>query len=717
MKLCLGCMRQIQDRESACPYCGFDERRNRQEAYYLKPGTVIAGRYIVGKALHYDGFIITYIGWDAKNKCRVSIQEYMSSDFATRVEGDKEVTIYSGDAQEEYMKGFTLFLNEGNAMQKLPGITGIAAVCDCCAENATGYLITEYLSGKTLKDILSTGKRFTFEQAEQLLMPLLQSLSVLHQAGIMHYDIAPQNILLTDDGTARLINFGSARFVTTAKSRSLAVLVKQGYAPEEQYRTHGEKGSWSDVYAIAAVFYHMITGAVPEESIKRGVQDNLKEPSKYGVDIPKSAENALMNALNVYTKDRTKTIQQFCQELKDKNVRRIQVKKKDGEKSWKAKKLVIAALAAAVAAGGAAAVCKTRSTSLHREAEGTYMLSPTKLNEAFTAQEGEQAVISELAELGFQKDKVKFVYEYSPDSEQDRIFETEPSDQVLLTDEILEQEVSVCIGSSKYVSIDSEDMKRLQTKKIGKAKRILKKKYGFQTIQKVDNEDYDDGTVGTVYDIKGNFSSKTSCRETVTIVCARGSRESYEERVPELIGTDYDQYVQTGRIKPVRIDVFGTGWGTVKDGTIVDTSKQAGETIITGGPDGEEFICYVWNQNPDLASLTADNVEQELGKAGIKVQEGEAQYSSSVAQGKLIFDSTKLIESQKEVAVYHKSLGAQPEPVQENQSQELDSSRQPAGNPQQPAGNSQQQPAVNSPAQPKDDPKPEDDHTLEEVLN
>lgn len=128
---------------------------------------------------------------------------------------------------------------------------------------------------------------------------------------IIHCDIAPETIMLTKDGQVKLLDFGATRYVTTANSKSLAIILKQGYAPEEQYRSQGQRGPWTDVYALGAVLYRLLTGKVPEESVERALDDELQEPSKLGVSLPISVENALMNALNVYQKDRTSSASVF----------------------------------------------------------------------------------------------------------------------------------------------------------------------------------------------------------------------------------------------------------------------------------------------------------------------------------------------------------------------------------------------------------------------
>ena len=156
MKLCLGCMEQMEDSVTTCPHCGFNEAAFTQESYYLTPGTIVGGKYILGKVVKYGGYTVTYIGMDAEKNQKVMIKEYLPSEFSTRSAGEKEVTIYSGDALELFNQGLTTFLNEANRIQHLENPKGIAKVYDCVAENDTGYVISEYVEGQTLKELMES---------------------------------------------------------------------------------------------------------------------------------------------------------------------------------------------------------------------------------------------------------------------------------------------------------------------------------------------------------------------------------------------------------------------------------------------------------------------------------------------------------------------------------------------------------------------------------
>lgn len=365
MKICMGCMNQVSDNDKICPACGYDQSNVREKSYYLDPGTIIGGKFIVGKALEYGGYTVKYLGFDAEAQHKVIISEYLPSDFSTRSDGESEVTIYSGDAYEQFSHGLETFLNEGNKIQQLADTQGVAKVYDCIAENDTGYVISEYLVGTTLKEVLDTGKVYKPEEAKQFISQILIGLIKVHPLDIIHCDISPETIVVTAEGEIKLMDFGATRYVTTANSKSLAIILKQGYAPEEQYRSRGVRGPWTDVYALGAVMYRMITGKVPVESVDRALLDELKTPTQLGISIPQNIENAMMNALNVYQKDRTPSAQVFLEELNSAQVKRIHVKNKKNDvgkfPKW-AKGLVAVLACVIVGVGGVVTYQKMTDT-------------------------------------------------------------------------------------------------------------------------------------------------------------------------------------------------------------------------------------------------------------------------------------------------------------------------------------------------------------------
>lgn len=333
MKYCMGCMEQYEDEYQVCPHCGYVEGTTAEESYYMEPGTILNKHYIVGKVIGTGGFGTTYIGWDYELGRKVAIKEYLPKEFSTRVKGAEDITVYPGEKEEQFQAGIEKFIEEAGRLVKFKSIPGIVKFYNCFEENKTAYIIMEYLEGETLKEYLVRNREerldtdtvycaMPYGEARKIMDSLLDALEAVHKEGIIHRDIAPDNVFITKEGNVKLIDFGSSRFATTRHSRSLTVLIKEGYAPQEQYRSRGDQGPWTDVYSVAATFYTMVTGRIPQDAMEREGNDEVKPPSKLGVKgIPKHVENAVMNALNRKIEDRTQSCEEFKEQLSDENTK------------------------------------------------------------------------------------------------------------------------------------------------------------------------------------------------------------------------------------------------------------------------------------------------------------------------------------------------------------------------------------------------------------
>lgn len=314
-RLCMGCM-GIYDKEyDICPHCGYIYGTPAREAYHIPPGSSLCERYIVGRVLGFGGFGITYIGYDTILQKKVAVKEYLPSEFSTRTPQQQAVTVYPGESEEQFKAGLNKILDEARRLAKFADEPNIVHIYDCFESNNTAYIIMEYLDGESLKERMGRDGKLTVEEALPIIFSVLSALKRVHADEIIHRDIAPDNIYMLKTGEIKLLDFGAARYATTQHSKSLSVILKPGYAPEEQYRSRGDQGSWTDVYALAATFYKLITGITPEDAMERSVKDTVKEPSKLGIAISKPVETALMNAMNVKIEDRTQTAEEFEAEL------------------------------------------------------------------------------------------------------------------------------------------------------------------------------------------------------------------------------------------------------------------------------------------------------------------------------------------------------------------------------------------------------------------
>ncbi len=324
MERCLGCMEVCS--EAQCPGCGYVQGTPPKEIYHLKPGTVLYGKYTVGKVLGYGGFGVTYIGWDNTLERKVAIKEFLPGDFSTRMPGDTLLTVYEGEAMEKFAVGLERFTQEAQRLARFNGIPGIVSIYDTFIENNTGYIVMELLEGQTVKEMLRETRVLPFEKANDIIKAVLSVLREVHKSGIIHRDISPDNIFVTKNGEIKVIDFGAARYAASLHSKGFSVVLKPGYAPEEQYRSRGNQGPWSDVYAVAATYYKLLTGQTIPDAMKRVAGDRLKPPSSHGAVLPKSAENAIMNALIVDADQRTRSAEDFLRALESDAVERTKGK-------------------------------------------------------------------------------------------------------------------------------------------------------------------------------------------------------------------------------------------------------------------------------------------------------------------------------------------------------------------------------------------------------
>ena len=312
--LCPHCMREIQKNgKGTCPYCGFDDTYAPELTHQLRPFTVLNGKYLVGSVLGEGGFGITYIGYDLNLELRIAIKEFYPNGFCRRESSvTNTLSSYGGSQGESFEKWRSRFVKEAKSLAKCTNLSGIVGVKDFFEENNTAYIVMEYLEGQTLKEYLNRqGGKLPVGQALQALEPVMVSMSQVHRAGIIHRDISPDNIMITTDGMMKLLDFGAAVDLMKEEERSLSIMLKPGYAPEEQYRTKGKLGPWSDVYALAATIYKCITGITPPEAMERMREDHLAAPGSLGINMPPSVEAALLKGMSVYADNRYQTMDEF----------------------------------------------------------------------------------------------------------------------------------------------------------------------------------------------------------------------------------------------------------------------------------------------------------------------------------------------------------------------------------------------------------------------
>ena len=279
----------------------------------LKKDSILDGRYIVQDVLGQGGFGITYKALDFRTSQEVAIKEYFPTEYVVR-ETSHRVLSRNQETLDQYNKGKSMFLREADALYQFNGSPNVVHVYRYFEERGTNtaYYVMDYVRGVTLAQYLKDrGGRLTWEEVWELLLPLTNTLPMIHERGIIHRDIKPQNILITDDHVPILIDFGAARHTYGVQSKSLGVILTPGFAPLEQYTSGGNQGPWTDVYAFAATLYTCITGRAPVASVDRTLQDSLQTPEELGITIPYYAESTLIKALAVHAEDRFQSMNEF----------------------------------------------------------------------------------------------------------------------------------------------------------------------------------------------------------------------------------------------------------------------------------------------------------------------------------------------------------------------------------------------------------------------
>ena len=225
------------------------------------------------RVLGHGGFGITYLGWDLHLDMAVAIKEFLPTDLVVR-EGGLSVLPRTESDREDYEWGLDRFLDEARILARFKH-HNIIQVHRFFRAHGTAYIVMEYAEGDTLGDYLDGKGTLLQRDIEDIVFPLLEGLGMVHGASFLHRDIKPANIIIRDDGSPVLIDFGAARQAIGIKSRSVTSIVTPGYAPIEQYSTKGNQGPWTDIYALGGVAYKCLTGHAPVDAAERVQDDRL----------------------------------------------------------------------------------------------------------------------------------------------------------------------------------------------------------------------------------------------------------------------------------------------------------------------------------------------------------------------------------------------------------------------------------------------------------
>ena len=313
-RICYGCMQEKISEKGICPHCGFDNATYMVPKDHLPPKTPLNGKYLLGKALGQGGFGITYLALDMQLQIPVAIKELFIRKVNYRSQ-TRTVSI-SPSGRNSFDLHKQRFLKEARILASFNEADneGIVQVRDFFEEGGTAYMVMEYLQGSTLKDYVSKKGKLTFDETMSVLTPVFHALTKIHEFGVIHKDIGPDNIMVLSNGQVKLLDFGGA-YSMFATDVADVVSFKRGYAPPEQYMANGNIGPWSDVYSLAATMRFCLTGKKPIEAMERKTGKELESLSSLGVKISKTAEAAINKAMSLDPKERYKKVEDFQQDL------------------------------------------------------------------------------------------------------------------------------------------------------------------------------------------------------------------------------------------------------------------------------------------------------------------------------------------------------------------------------------------------------------------
>ncbi|MCK6575011.1 serine/threonine protein kinase [Myxococcota bacterium] len=279
--------------ERYCLHCGMDSQRVRRCGYGgcrpedgglpvvadphgLDPGSILNGKYLVGRVLGHGAFGITYVGVHRDVGLRVAIKEFLPTNIAARSKDQRSVVCRTGVLKADYQVGVESFLNEARTLARLNGAKNVVQVRDFFTENNTAYVVMEFVTGRNVQEWLeSVDGPLERDDVLWLADELLQGLAAIHAAGVLHRDIKPTNLMVTPEPSRglRIIDFGTARSFAGASAAAMTRFVTDGYSAPEQY-SRDVQGPGADLYAAAATLITLATGVVPPAVPERMISDS-----------------------------------------------------------------------------------------------------------------------------------------------------------------------------------------------------------------------------------------------------------------------------------------------------------------------------------------------------------------------------------------------------------------------------------------------------------
>lgn len=313
---CPNCFMPING-STICPNCGNDYSKNKQFAGVLPVFTLLNNRYLVGRVLGKGGFGVTYIAKDIISNNICAIKEYMPSEYSTRSGETQNIVPFSDDkARFVFTHGREKFMEEAKTLLKLRNNPIVVDILDYFTQNNTAYLVMEYLDGQDLRKMArSSGGKLDPEFAKMVFVTIASSLMEIHRMNILHRDLSPENIIVTSNGRIKLIDFGAARNFVSTQNKGMSILLKPGFAPPEQYNAKGTQGPWSDVYALCATFYTLVSGKPLVDALFRYRGEAQPSLASLGCPVTKKTSDVIERGMELDFKRRYKNFKELLDDI------------------------------------------------------------------------------------------------------------------------------------------------------------------------------------------------------------------------------------------------------------------------------------------------------------------------------------------------------------------------------------------------------------------
>ena len=297
---------------NCCPYCGFMENTVADKPSCLPPGFVLHGKYVVGMVIGNGDDSIVYRGWDNRAERVVVVKEFFPMQYAHR-EHDFSVSSVGGDRDARFESGRKRFSDEIKKLERFRNIENTVGLYDQFVENKTQYVITEYMDGMNLQQLLrKNGRPFLWKQIAPVIKNVGMTIMGIHDAGLVHKDICPDNIIISNKLAVRIAGCDKAGRINELFSDG-DLLCRPGFSAPELYHPSGRAGTFTDVYSLAATIYYLLTGKIiPEPSVRLQVREYAKLTS-FG--FGKGFSTSIDQALVIDQRERTESIRALLQDL------------------------------------------------------------------------------------------------------------------------------------------------------------------------------------------------------------------------------------------------------------------------------------------------------------------------------------------------------------------------------------------------------------------